>query len=85
MSFVHKQSITLDNNNAVLTDLWPFFSFNTVPHTSVGRTSCISIVFFGFENLDSFHQYAACWITLKPVQNAVLKYEGPPVHYWTSY
>ena len=37
-------SITLDNNNAVLTDLYPFFSLNTLPHRSVGLTSCISIV-----------------------------------------
>ena len=35
--------MTLDNNNAVLTDL--FFSLNTLPHTSVSLTSCISIVF----------------------------------------
>ena len=38
-------SITLDNNNAVLTDLQAFFSLNTSPHTSVGLTGCISIVF----------------------------------------
>ena len=37
--------MTLDNNNAVLTDLYAFFSLNTLPHTSVGLTSCISIVF----------------------------------------
>ena len=49
--FVNKQlfwwsaSITLDNHNAVLTDLQPFCSRNTLPHTSVGLTSCISIVF----------------------------------------
>ena len=49
--FVNKQlfwwsaSITLDNNNAVLTDLQTFFSLNTLPHTSVSLTSCISIVF----------------------------------------
>ena len=49
--FVNKQlfwwsaSITLDNNNAALTDLQPFFSLNTLPRTSVGLTSCISIVF----------------------------------------
>ena len=50
--FVNKQllwwsaSITLDHNNAVLTDLKPFFSLNNSPYTSVGLTSCISIVFF---------------------------------------
>ena len=49
--FVNKQlfwwsaSITLDNNNAVLTDLQAFFSLYTLQHTSVGLTSCISIVF----------------------------------------
>ena len=32
-------------NNAALTDLKAFFSFNTLPHTSVSLTSCISIVF----------------------------------------
>ena len=38
-------SITLDNNNDVLTDFYPFFSLYTLPHTSVGLTSCITIVF----------------------------------------
>ena len=37
--------MTLDNNNAVLTDLDAFFSINTLPHTSVSQTRCISIVF----------------------------------------
>ena len=32
-------------NNNVLTDFYPFFSRHTLPHTSVGLTSCISIVF----------------------------------------
>ena len=42
--------MTLDNNNAVLTDLLAFFSLNTLPHrsTSVGLTGCIS---FGFSVL----------------------------------
>ena len=35
----------LDNINAVLTDLYTFFSLDTLPHTSVCLTSCISIVF----------------------------------------
>ena len=49
--FVNKQLvwwfafITLDNNNAVLTDFSPFFSLGTLPHTSDSLTSCISIVF----------------------------------------
>ena len=49
--FVNKQlfwwyaPITLDNNNAILKELCPFFSLDTLPHTSVGLTSCISIVF----------------------------------------
>ena len=39
--FVNKQlflwfaSITLDNNIAVLTDLWAYFSLNILPHTLV--------------------------------------------------
>ena len=37
--------MTLDNNNAVLTDLCTFFLLNTLPHTSVSLTSCISIGF----------------------------------------
>ena len=52
MAFVCKQtavwlsaSITLDNNNDVLTDFKPFFTLYSLPHTSVGLTSCISIVF----------------------------------------
>ena len=49
--FVNKQlfwwsaSITLDNNNTVLADFKPIFSLYTLPHTSVGLTGCISIVF----------------------------------------
>ena len=52
MAFACKQTAVLVvriNNigqyNAVLTDLWPFFSLNILPHTSAGLTSCISIVF----------------------------------------
>ena len=67
MTFVCKQkvvvvvrSITLDNNKDVLSDFKPFFSLNTLPHTSVGLTSCISIVLFSFEYFDSFDNYAAC-------------------------
>ena len=41
--------ITLDNYNNVLTDFQPFFSLNTLPHTSVGLNGCISIVFFRSE------------------------------------
>ena len=37
--------MTLDNNNAVLTDLYPFFSLYTLPHTSIGLTVCISNAF----------------------------------------
>ena len=37
--------MTLDNNNAVLTDFKVFFSLKTLPHTSFSLTSCISIVF----------------------------------------
>ena len=69
--FVNKQlfwwsaSITLDNNNAVLTDLSTYFSLNTLPHTSVSLTRCISIVFFSFEYFDPYVHYAVCWVTLK--------------------
>ena len=52
MAFVCKQTAVLvvrTNNkgqyNAVLTDLYAFLSLNTLPHTSVSPTSCISIVF----------------------------------------
>ena len=38
-------SITSDNNDDVLTDLWPFFSLYTLPQTSGNLTGCISIVF----------------------------------------
>ena len=37
--------MTMDNNNAVLTDFWAYFSLFTLPHTSVSLTSCISIIF----------------------------------------
>ena len=52
MAFVCKQTVVLvvhinniGNNNAVLTDSYPFFSLDILPHTSAGLTSCISIVF----------------------------------------
>ena len=52
MAFVCKQTavlvvpiITLDNNNDDLADFEPLFSLYTLPHTSVGLTGCISIVF----------------------------------------
>ena len=35
----------MGNNKAVLMDLQAFFSLNTLPHTSVSLTGCISIVF----------------------------------------
>ena len=49
--FVNKQlfwwsaSTTLGNNNDVLTDFKAMFSLDTLPHISVGLTSCISFVF----------------------------------------
>ena len=33
------------NNNDVLLDFYPFFPVYTLPHTSVGLTSCISAIF----------------------------------------
>ena len=39
-------SITLDNNNDVLAEIYTFISLYTLPHTSVGLTAYISIVFF---------------------------------------
>ena len=44
-------SITSDNNNDVLTNFKPFFSLYILPHTSVGLTSCIFIVFFSLKNV----------------------------------
>ena len=69
--FVNKQlfwwslSITLDKNNAVLTDLYAFFLLNTSLHSSVSLTSCISLVFFSFEYFNPFDHYAACWVNLR--------------------
>ena len=40
--------ITLDNNNAVLTDFLAFFALGILSHTSANLTSCISIVFSVF-------------------------------------
>ena len=57
MAFVNKQlfwwsaSITLDNNNGVLADFYSFFSRYPLLHTSVGLTSCISIVFSVWKTL----------------------------------
>ena len=42
-----------------------YFSLNTLPHTSVGLTICISIVFFSFEYFDPYDHYATCWVTLR--------------------
>ena len=53
-----------DINNDVLTGFWAFFSLYTLPHTSVGLTSCISIVFFSFEYFDSVDLSTACWFIL---------------------
>ena len=41
-----------------------FFSLDTLPHTSVSLTSCISIVFSVLNILTNDH-YAACWVTLR--------------------
>ena len=41
----------LDNNSDFFSKLKPFFSLNTLPRTSVGLTSCISIVFFSVLNI----------------------------------
>ena len=41
-----------------------FFSLYTLACTSVGLTGCISIVFFSFENVESFDHYTACWFPL---------------------
>ena len=59
--------MTLDNNNDVLTDFWPFFSLYTLPHTSVGLTSRISIVFFSLKIVYPYDHYAACCVPLKPI------------------
>ena len=44
-------SITSDNYNAVLIDLKAYFSLDTLPHTSVSLSRCISIVFSVFNIL----------------------------------
>ena len=49
--FLWSASITLDNNNYVLTGIYLFFSLYTIPHPSVGLASCISIVFFSLKML----------------------------------
>ena len=54
-------SITLNNNNDVLTD---FFSLYTLPHTSVGLTSYISIVFFTLNFVYPYDHYAAFSVAL---------------------
>ena len=66
--FVNKQlfwwsaSTTLDNNKDILPDFQPLFSLYTLPHTSVGLTSCtcISIFFFSLRNVDPYDHYAVC-------------------------
>ena len=68
--FVNKQlfwwfaSTALDNNKDVLTDFLPFFSLYTLPHTSVGLTSCISIVLFSLNFFDPYDHYAAGCVPL---------------------
>ena len=68
MAFVCKQTavlvvciITLDNNNAVLTDLSAFLSLNTLPHTSFSLTSCISIVFSVLNTLTHMTTMLRVW------------------------
>ena len=62
--FVNKQlfwwsaSITLNNNNAVLTDLHAFFSLNTLPYTSVSLTGCISSFFSVLNILTMLHVWS---------------------------
>ena len=52
MAFVGGQlSITLNNNNDVLADFYPFFSPYILPHTSVALSDCISIVLSVFNIL----------------------------------
>ena len=68
--FVNKQlfwwstSITMHNNNEVLVDFKPFFTPNTLPHTSVGLTGCISIVFSVLNIFGSFDHCAAGYVPL---------------------
>ena len=54
--------MTLDNNNKVLAEFDTFFSLYNLPHTSVGLTSCISIVFFCLKNVDPSDHYAVCCV-----------------------
>ena len=67
MAFVCKQTAVLVvriNNNGVLSDLYVHFSLYTLPHTSDGLTSCISLVFFSLKNLDQYDHCAACCVAL---------------------
>ena len=73
MAFVCKQTAVLVVriiNNAVLTDLKPFFSLNTLPHTGTVKTA-----FFSFEYFDPYDHYAACWVTLKPMTDVAIKWQ----------
>ena len=42
-----------------------YFSHNTLPHSSVSLTKCISIVFFSYEYFDPYDHYAKYWVTLR--------------------
>ena len=61
MMFWWSASITLGNNNGVLT----LFSLYILLNTSVGLTSCITIVFFSLTNFDPYDHYAACCVIFK--------------------
>ena len=41
-----------------------FSHLNTLPHTSVGLTSCISIVFISLKHFDRYDHNAACCVPL---------------------
>ena len=61
----------MDKNTDILTDFEPFFSSNTLSHTSVGLTSCISTVFFSLKIVDPYDHYAACWFPLTEHQSGM--------------
>ena len=62
-------STTLDVKNYVLQTFSHFFSLYTLQHTSVGLSSCISIV-VSFEKFDSYDRYAACCVPLRMGPNS---------------
>ena len=68
--FLNKQlfswcaSIILDNNNDVLTDFKPFFSFYTITSYLSWPDKLYFYCFISLNNLDQYDHYAACCVLL---------------------